>query len=511
MAKQVIPRQQGDDYQARVFWLNACKLLIDKSGVVKVDYESLEVPFFDDVVVYYNGDMIDNFGNPYKMDCYQIKFHVTQNNPFGFKELTEDKFTGTSKSILQKLKTAKEKLAPNGYGAKFFWAAPKGIHPDDPLIDIISNVDYSIRHDKLCTSDGISSRLCQIRDTWLTHLEISDLEELRNIIRPFRLYSGSSSLMSLQEQLNLYLIAAGLVPVRQTSNINIYDDLIKKLYSKGINSFTRDKLIDICEQEGLFAKTKAPAINSRVMGVRSFVRPYSDIRSECDNHICLLRYFDDRELQEKHSWQTTIFKEVDGFFKQCLDSSQPLSLILDCHSSISFACGYLLDTKCGLDISVLQHPRNGKRINWHPNTGNNDYPNPLWSIEEQNINSDGSELAVGISVTHDVANDLILHTTNSVSNVSRALHLKINPSAGYDSIKDGKHAALLATDIVKLIRGNATTKERQGIIHLFIAAPNALVFFLGQVARSIGAVQLYEYNFGRSLPGDYQPTLKVPM
>ena len=512
MATQVIPRQQGDDYQARLFWLNACQLFRPASHVTKVVFESKDVPYFDDVVVYFDDTMIDEFRNPLKMDCYQVKYHVTPEQTFGFKDLTKPHFISSKRtSILQRLHKAQSDLAPNGLGCRFFWTSPNYINSSDTLIKLVSNDNHRIRFEHFCKTDGLANDFCQVRDAWQQHLNLDSIEGLSIVLRPFRLYHGSSALTSIKHFLNLHLELAGLVPLDEATVSNPYDDLIRKLHGQGINSFTRELLMDICKQENLWAGKEPKVEKRQTVGIRSFSRKFADISTECDNHLCLLKYFDNRQLQEPHSWQTTIYQEVDDYLKQSLDGSQPISLILDCHSSISFACGYTLDTKSGLDISVLQHPKNGKRANWHPDSGIDDYPSLLWSIEEHKINDNGNELAIGISVTHDVANDLTLHVTNNVLNVGRALHLKINPSIGYDSIKDGKHAALLATDFVKLIRENATAKERLGIIHFYIAAPNALTFFLGQVARSIGAVQLYEYDFDRSLPGDYQPTLKVPM
>ncbi|MHC0068683.1 SAVED domain-containing protein [Nostoc sp. UIC 10890] len=60
------------------------------------------------------------------------------------------------------------------------------------------------------------------------------------------------------------------------------------------------------------------------------------------------------------------------------------------------------------------------------------------------------------------------------------------------------------------IQSQHPTLERQGVLHIFIAAPNALVFFIGQLARSFGSCIVYEYDFDRNIPGAYQPSLKFP-
>lgn len=50
MAKAIIARRKGDEYQARVFWSHALKLRTD-DHVELVEFESDQVSFMDDVLV----------------------------------------------------------------------------------------------------------------------------------------------------------------------------------------------------------------------------------------------------------------------------------------------------------------------------------------------------------------------------------------------------------------------------------------------------------------------------
>ena len=54
MAKAVAARIFGDDYQALVFWLEACKMLIGEDDIEHVEIESDDVKSLDDVVVHYH-------------------------------------------------------------------------------------------------------------------------------------------------------------------------------------------------------------------------------------------------------------------------------------------------------------------------------------------------------------------------------------------------------------------------------------------------------------------------
>ena len=67
----------------------------------------------------------------------------------------------------------------------------------------------------------------------------------------------------------------------------------------------------------------------------------------------------------------------------------------------------------------------------------------------------------------------------------------------------------LAQKLTNIIR-RRTREERKGTLHLFISAPNALLFYLGQLALGFGRVQLYEHNFRSGHVGAYRPSLYLP-
>ena len=48
-------------------------------------------------------------------------------------------------------------------------------------------------------------------------------------------------------------------------------------------------------------------------------------------------------------------------------------------------------------------------------------------------------------------------------------------------------------------------------IHLFVAAPNAFSFFLGQRQPSLGRIKLYEYDFEGLNGGGYRASLSLPI
>lgn len=155
MVTAVVARQQGDDYQARIFWLEACRLFSRYSKVARVAYELNRIKAFDDVVVTYSAPLPDERGGVVTADYSQAKFHVDQAGSLTCQSLIDPKAIGaTSFSLLQRLHAAVK--ATHGVGMRFNLISAWGIHPDDGLAEIVSNRNGELRLDRLF--DGTTDR-----------------------------------------------------------------------------------------------------------------------------------------------------------------------------------------------------------------------------------------------------------------------------------------------------------------------------------------------------------------
>src|SRR5690242_1032279 len=117
MTQAVVARQQGDNFQARLFWLNAALLLDPASGVTRVAYEA-GPKAFDDVLVEYDADRApqDHKGARYIRDHMQCKWHVRPGE-FGYSDLADPAFSNAqSNSFLQRAHAAQRIHAPDGTG-----------------------------------------------------------------------------------------------------------------------------------------------------------------------------------------------------------------------------------------------------------------------------------------------------------------------------------------------------------------------------------------------------------
>jgi hypothetical protein len=244
------------------------------------------------------------------------------------------------------------------------------------------------------------------------------------------------------------------------------------------------------------------------VGVRSFMRWAEHMEDETDHMLCLVRYFDNRSVQNPQLWKERIFPELTGFLSARMQEPSQYHLHLDVHSSIAFAAGYCLDSKSGIDVVPVQRTSSGK-IPWRPAQAKHGGDLSSWSCTNVERASDGNDVALAISATHDILSDVQLYVDRELPMVKKIVSLVMCPRPSSTAVQNGTHALLLAQDIAAIAKGRSA-RERTGRLHIFASAPNALAFFLGQLARSFGACVLYEYDFESNAPGAYQPSLTFP-
>ena len=91
--------------------------------------------------------------------------------------------------------------------------------------------------------------------------------------------------------------------------------------------------------------------------------------------------------------------------------------------------------------------------------------------------------------------------------VGKVVHLRPLGGIGPSAVRGGDHAQCLAEEAMTIIR---KTNETGGTTHVFAAAPNALMFFLGQYGAALKRVQLYEFDFDGERNGTYCASFCLP-
>lgn len=509
MAKAVAARMAGDDYQARWFWFQACRLFSSTSRVVRVGYEVDLYKAFDDVAVEYDSPVPDGCGGTVVADYFQVKFHVDHAGAFTWKKLIDPQFINApTYSLLQRLRDACRRAASENRPSRFYVISPWPIAADDQLATIVSNQDGEIRLDKLFDRTGSRSAMGIVRAEWSKHLAVSE-SELQAVLSCLRIRASENCMKSLQECLNGHLQGAGFVPVPHDQTGNPYDELIRKLYQQGRSLFTREDMEKVCRTAGLWRGIASPVRPQKALGIRAFMRWAENMEDEVDALLCLAPYFDNRKIKTPDHWNRTLLPAIQQFLSNELRRGVECHVHLDAHASIACAVGFCLPTKSGLAALPVQSIPGAGKVVWRPSTEYRLQDDRAWAVKEINCKPDGTELFVGIGVTHDVLPDVRAFAANSGSPAKCILYLAVQPAPGGGAITDAAHAHALVQSAIQAIRAVKVTQAIEGKVHLFASAPNAFMFWLGQCLQAIGTTVLYEYNFDRKALGDYAPSFEL--
>lgn len=511
MSNAVLARQQGDDYQARCFWLEAARLFATCHKVERVGFELNTHKAFDDVVVSYAVPVPDGRGGEITRDFLQVKFHVVNGDALTWDALhTPEDFGGTSVSILQRLHAAVTTCAADGVLARFYIVTPWAISSSDPLGKFVSNVGGEIRLDKLFDGTTDRSQMGKIRKEWRTHLGLGTNDELKTVLSPLRFRTNHGTLDQLRERMNRELAACGFRALDANAQANPYDDLIRKLHGVGRSEFTRDELRVACEGDGLWVGCEPKPRGGKPIGVRSFMRRAEHLEDVTEELLCLAPHFDYRTLRPGRDWASGVAAEVSAFLNRVTTPGGDYLLHLDAHGTIAFLCGHCLDTKSGARVSLVQKRAGGVTV-WEQTATSTTSLAPSLQTEELVTGTAGPQLAVAVSLTHDVKEDVSHYVKASLPPVGRLIHCHTAAGPGQLSVRDGAHAFALAEEVARIVRGARSASSAGLPVHLFLSAPNGVQFYLGQLARMLGPVTLYEFDPEAGALGAYKPSVSLPL
>lgn len=506
MAKAVAARTLGDDYQARLFWLQVCRLFEDRPKVTEVEIEAENVKSFDDVVVHYSGLLVCD--EVISCDYYQVKFHMTANGAFTWEGMMDPSFiNAVSVSLIERLRNVQVRYAPNGKGCCFYVYSPWATHPDDVLSKLVSKTDGHIRWDVLCEGSERSA-MGKVRMAWRKHLDLASDEDLRKVLAPLRLECGYT-LAQLGDRLNDKLQLAGLRPVPEGTMVHPYEVIAKKLVQSGRTKLNRQDIESLCKKEGLWIGKTILDPEARRIGIRSFLRFAEYLEDETDEMLCLLKHFEGRRIRNPTDWDNLILPVVIKFLQGSIRPGSRYLLNLPTHGTIAFLAGWYLDSKSGANIGLVQAGVQGRQV-WSSISSDavtsacND-----WQVTSIPLAAGRHDVALAISVTHNIESDVAVYVRKQLPSLSQILCCR-SPILGSNSIRDGAHAYSLSQQISVILKTQRTLEEHTGRIHLFLSAPNSFAFFLGQLSRSFGPLTLYEYDFDTNPPGAYWPAISLP-
>ena len=504
MADAVVARWHGDNYQARVFWDNALNLLMPHSCVAEVTFEASGPRGFDDVVVRYDPPVARSGPARVSAEYQQVKWHVERSGRFGYQDFADPAFIGArSFSLLERLKQARS-TAP--VSAQFTFLTTYRIKDGDPLAVLISGNDRTLLVKRLFDGTTDRSRMGKVRKCWREHLGLNDDEELRAVVEGLRVDDGHLSLQELREQINFKAQAVGLFACDAADSDFRYDELARQLKVRGLNGLNREALLKLCDEERLFVEQPTRPDPFLSIAIRSFLGPAADISGAApENTLLLTDEFRQRYLQEGREWQRDIRPKVERFLRAAVMRRAKLRLILDAHASIAFLAGAVLHLKSGVETRLVQKGRVGTRT-WQVDD-DSAAKGARFDIEEEQVGV-GRDIAVGISVSQPTTAQVRKYLAERMPHVGKLISCTMPAGPGQQSVAGGEHAAALAEQVSNHVRA-MKEDDPDAVIHIFAAAPNSLLFYLGQSHQAIAPSIVYEFDFDRRAHKTYQPSFIV--
>ncbi len=503
MANAVVAPWQGNNYQARVFWLNALNLRARETCVTEVTFEASAPRAFDDVVVRYDPPIPGSGPTRVPADYQQVKWHVAAGTPFGSADLVDPGFIGAERvSLLQRLRAARSD-APAG--SRFSFITVSGIEREDPLWDLISQNDHTLLLDRLFDGTGKRSRMGRVRTLWREHLALDSDDALRGLLESFRILHSQPSLEQMRDAVNERARSVGLATCSAEASDFRYDELIRQLTARGLNGLTRASLDRICGEERLIVAPAPVADAFLPVAIRTFLGPAADVSGAApDNTLLLTDLFRQRYLQEGQDWQRNIRPRVEEFLHDAVRRSPRLRLILDAHASIAFLAGAVLHVKSGVDVELVQKGRAGGSRVWRADDGKS---GPSLEVDAGS-SGPGSGILIGVGLTHDVAPEMLRFAQQAGLNRGAVLNFRPATGPSGQAVAGGAHAAAIADLIAREVRATRGTNPDR-LAHIFAACPNALLFFLGQHHQAVGPAIIYEFDFDRRGTKTYQPSFVI--
>lgn len=290
--------------------------------------------------------------------------------------------------------------------------------------------------------------------------------------------------------------------IRFIASAIITDQMISSTHGNGISrdEFQKDM------EEKIFMLADEYEVPRISIGIKSFSRGAETLEEETESCLSLVSNFDGRFLKDDLDWNKDIYREVEKFLCKNIDKEKAYQIFLDTHSAVAFSAGRVMDTKFGANIFPIQKTSNGLKL-WDIKMKQKEAYS-VWSFTPEWLNEECVDTALVINVTRNIRNDVIEYIKEFNIPIGRILNLELNVSGATNfSIVDGGHASMLANSIYEAIK-TRSLKERQANLHIFAAAPNAFMFFLGQNSYGFGKCILYDYDFKQENICTYIPTIK---
>lgn len=475
-------RISGDTYQHLITWQHALQILRSSSKVTSVQFE-IEAGNVDDLVVHREDEP-----NLYR----QIKFVLSQKDP-----LTHEWFTTVprkaKKAPLTRFYESYTSLAQkNGTPPEMALFTNRMRAGDDALLDCLDGRTNKLVPRLRAVRPG--SKAGEIRRRWAEMLGISE-EDLYSFLAYLEIRAGRDSLEELRDLCAITMEAVRLRGDKAAVQLGASE--IARLISEGCGGLDAEAMAEIVRTLDLAAP------EPRATLVIQALKPHAGAAMATASVDWVQEFIGDeprarRQLRDPQEWNGRLKTEL---------MEAAATVRSDSHRTVLIAGDYRLST--GLfagtklaDVAkfrVVVPTRDGDE--W-ASFGDQD---PVELVPTVTDLDQGEDLAIGLSVTGDLSEDVIDYIRESALPVKTFINLTPSTGTGREALRGPAHARGWAHATFDELR--SLTRRHAGTVHLFLFTPLAGAVLLGNLWNRMPTTQLYD-DLG---PGrGYTPTFLLP-
>ncbi|HYH05609.1 MAG TPA: SAVED domain-containing protein [Thermoanaerobaculia bacterium] len=472
MANQVAARLAGDDYQHLLAWERILRILMPSHRVETVTVEDPDAGAVDDVTSQHEAFA------PEADEFLQIKYHVDHRGEYSTAVLFAKK-TAASTSLLQKFHRSWRVLVARGRPVELRLISNWTWDAADAVKRCISGQNNALTEEFF--SSSAASAVGKAREEWRAHLGL-DAAEFEAFARTLRFRLGFDCSDELEARVTERMEFLGLK--HDVAALLIGVGIIRTLVKAGSSTVDKAKLRELLDAYDLHAAPEEAATTVYLSTVKQqqFELPPEFL-------LDWRAYFEGTAHKRGHSvidpasWNDQMLPELLQLEADLNARGAPRLIRARGLARLSawFAFGHTFSDVARFIVEVDQQ---GKL--WRTDV----HPSELQVIEESREtipNGDGSTVAVGISVTGPLTDDVRSHLGTSPT-AHKLLLLRPDRELGPSCFQSAADVTAFARNAKERVR--AFVKEHEAIrVMLFYFGPLSGACFLGHqlnaVAREI--------------------------
>lgn len=295
---------------------------------------------------------------------------------------------------------------------------------------------------------------------------------------------------SLHQYISKNDLTMSFEQIKFIASATVNDQMISSTHGKGMDR----KAFDAELQKRIHLVANKNSLKRISIGVKSFILGAENLEEDTESCLSFISKFDGRNIKEEYDWNKDIYTSLEEFLLTNICNKYAYQIYLDTHASIAFAAGRILNSKSGINIFPIQKSSTNGTVLWDvKHLPNRNYVN--WDILYEKFNENQHDSALVLNVTRNIYDDVIKFIEEKKLSIGSIINCTPSDIGATNfSIEDGTHATALANSVYNAIRKRSIV-ERRATLHIFAAAPNAFMFFLGQNSVGFGKCILYEYDF----------------